>query len=255
MGDEIQVVASGWLTDDDYEEYTIKEVELRRETDRKVWVVSLDHDMKVEWERGGGRPQPKVGDVYRFYGDIEDEFGARGVVDPSDRSGRRIVHYRDEAAQEVYIEKRRVEIFTEREKALEADAAEHAKRLSDLPSHWREHYETARSESEDSHHWDVMKSYDQLVICEHAAMLEVVFETNTVADLETFAMIPQQSKISSVWQTMAEVTERLWVEDKDPRLSWLQVCMERRWTHPLPTATLDGLFELVFVRMRAAALH
>jgi hypothetical protein len=101
----------------------------------------------------------------------------------------------------------------------------------------------------------VMEAREMLVLCEHAAMLHAVFEGHRLPDLETFCMIPQQSKVSSVWQTMAEDTEEAWKEENDPRLPWLQDCMERRWIFPLPTQTLDSVFGLVMERMKQDGLH
>lgn len=201
-----EVKSGEWKKDNDFEEYTIQEVDLDRdEGERGTWVVKVDFGFELHWPRGGGAPQPKVGQVVRVFGNVEHAWGPRGVVIED-----KVAFFRTIAEHEEWMEQREEEAYREAVVLFREREPELRERFGLLPEELRQRIEAARAVVKDKERFDVFEFEVEIIKHEHAHMIALVMDNE--ATFETFSLIPNQNQMGYSWNAMC--VERLAAIDK-----------------------------------------
>lgn len=253
--------ATAWADDLDFEEYEIKKVELdRNDGENGTWKVKMEYDFEVEWPRGAGRPQPKVGDVCRVFGDITSGWGARGAV-----IGTRAGFYRSNEEQAAWVSECKQEDHDVAKRAFDEVKDAVYFREDSLPEELQARIEAAREAAEDKEDFEVYVLADQLVRYEHAHMLALVF--NETPSLETFSMMKSQRQMADSWRWMCEaqiesLENRLAKdipEDEEKQLQeerdYLKRYQEQRFFTGHADEELTRVFEIANELITADRLH
>lgn len=264
-----------WQEDQDYEEYEIVEVELDRsnpsEGERGMWVAKLEFDFVLRWARGGGTPQPKVGQTCRVFGDIDGKWGPRGVV-----IGEKVAFFRTPEAQVEWVDAREAEIYVEAKLSFSLREKELQERLTQLPETLRVRIDAVRQEAEDKQRFDVYELELEIVKHEHGHMMTLV--ADDLATLETFSMIPQQRQMGYSWNAMCDgrrkVIQKMLAPDPDSDvaedckpvtdevraqlkgdLAYLDRYKEQRFSTDHPPGVLSEIFQIADALLRVETQH
>jgi hypothetical protein len=200
--------------DHDFEEYEIKEVALNRDDGEKgTWVVTLEYGFMLEWPRGSGSPQPKVGQTCRIYGDVDGVWGPRGaVIVNASTQGHldQIAYYRTLTEQSEWCNEKEILLFQAAKIVFKEQELELRKRFEALPKNLQTRVELARQATGDVEKFDVFELESEIVRCEHGHMIALVMDT--AATLDTFSRIPNLGQMGYSWNAMC--VDRLAVIEK-----------------------------------------
>lgn len=247
--------------DHDFEEYEVKEVNLDRSANEKgTWIVKLEFDFMLQWPRGGGAPQPKIGQTCRVFGDVDGVWGPRGVVLVSDKANQ-VAYYRTPEEQVTWVNAQEVRIFEAAKIEFKDKESELRSRFEALPKNLQTRIELARQASGDGERFDVFELEGEIVVCEHAHMIVLVVDTE--ATLDTFSRIPNQGQMGYSWNAMCvdrlEAIEKISLtsdaaEETLTRLraeaAYLRRYQEQRFFVRHSQTALDDIFAIAFDLMK-----
>lgn len=256
-----KIKSTEWQTDNDFEEYAVQAVELdRNDGERGMWVVKLEFGFELRWLRGG-TPQPRVGKVVRAYGDVDGEWGPRGVVIED-----KVVFFRTVKEQVEWVKQHEDEAYNEAAVLFKQREKELRERLASLPKNLQERIEAVRASSEDQARFDVYEFAVEIAKHEHAHMIALVVDSE--ATLDTFSRIPSQGQMGYSWNAMCvdrlEVVEKMLegVEASEDtflqlrqEVKFLNRYKEQRFVTQHPLEVLREIFEIAADLVRVKIQH
>lgn len=202
--------APTWEEDFDFEEYEVEDVELDRVNAR--WVVTLEYELRVQWPRGRGAPQPRKGQTLRMYGVADENTEPRGMILYVKEDQPRVIFYRTEVEHQLYLIELEVRDEALRREAYEAKKEEINERFGRLLRPLRDRIEFLRHGAADPEWWNAAYLEQEIKLSEHAMWAWMV--RNDPIQLGIFLSLPNAQKISSVFSMLREQRK----EEGDDRL-------------------------------------